>query len=51
MHSAFKPAFKKFGTRDDIHGANESPEYPSAGRLQIKQGRLKDRHVVIEFDS
>ena len=51
MHSAFKPAFKKFATRDDIHGANKGPGYPGAGRFHIKQGRLKDRDVVIEFDS
>jgi uncharacterized protein (DUF1330 family) len=49
--SAFKPAFKKFGARDIIRGAKESPGYAGGGRFQIKEGTWKDRHVVIEFDS
>ena len=49
--TAFKPAFKKFGARDIIRGAKESPGHAGTGRFQSKQGAPKDRHVVIEFDS
>jgi uncharacterized protein (DUF1330 family) len=49
--AAFKRAFKKFGARDIIRGAKESPGYEGGGRFEIKSGTLKDRHVVIEFDS
>jgi len=48
---AFGAAFKKYGARDIIRGAKESPGFPKAGRLEIKHGTMKDRHVVIEFDS
>jgi uncharacterized protein (DUF1330 family) len=47
----FKPAFKKFGARDIIRGAKASPGYPGGGRFEVKEGSLKDRHVVIEFDT
>ena len=49
--AAFKPAFSKFGARDIIRGAKGSPGYPSSGRFEVKHGTMKDRHVVIEFDS
>jgi uncharacterized protein (DUF1330 family) len=49
--SGFKVAFKKFGARDIIRGAKESPGYAGGGRFQIKEGTPRDRHVVIEFDS
>jgi len=49
--AALKPAFKKFGARDIIRAAKASAGYPGGGRFEIKEGSLKDRHVVVEFDS
>lgn len=44
-------AFKKYGGRFIVRGGKPSPGFPSQSRFEVKHGSLKDRHVILEFDS
>jgi uncharacterized protein (DUF1330 family) len=49
--AANQAAFRKFGARYIVRGGKEIAGFPSSCRSVVKDGRMKDRHVVIEFDS
>jgi len=52
MHSAFQTGLKENLERATVFTALTGARgHPGAGHFQIKQGRLKDRHVVVECDS
>jgi uncharacterized protein (DUF1330 family) len=49
--AANQAAFKKFGARYIIRGGKQIAGFPSASRCAVKHGTMRDRHVVLEFDS
>ena len=44
-------AFKKYGARYLVRGGKEVAGFPGGSRSVVKNGTMRSRHVVIEFDS
>ena len=49
--AANRAAFKKFGARYIVRGGKDIAGFPSGSRHVVKHGTMRDRHVVLEFES